>query len=634
MNKQLLSKTGLILAIVLFVSFIIVVNNNLRSARVDLTQDQLYTLSDGTLNILSELQAPLTLRLYYSEEVAQALPSLKSYAQRVQELLQEYERASGGMVKLRIINPKPYSDHENRAEQYGLQSIPIEGEQDPLYFGLAGTNQLDGLELIKFFQPEKEDTLEYDLTRLVYQLSDAERKSIGVISSLPIDGEEYDPLKGEVISDEGNQPWPIMRQLRMMFDVATLPADIRRIPSSLDVLMVVHPKDLSKGTLYAIEQFVLKGGKLISFVDPYAEVDVPKKDPDNPMAALTAVRSSNLPELFEAWGFERDNKDVVADRKAARKVDFGNGEPIDYVLWLGLDESNFSQEDPITQRLRRINLASAGHFRQLDGASTTFTPLISSADEAMLVDKRVVQFRNDPVALLTKYQAGTISYPMAVRVTGDVQSVFPDGAPDNMGKMQKMPDHLDASAQPIDVIAIADVDMLDDRFWVQTQDFFGEDLAFNTSNNLDFIFNAVEDLTGTDGLISVRSRSGFSRPFTLVDQIERDAERRYRAKERELERRLQETEQQIARMQVERTGSGEMILTPEQQKEINEARLLADRTELELREVKGNLRRDIDVLETTVKFVNIGAVPILVAILAVITGWLRVRKRSKGRVKV
>ena len=634
MNKQLLSKTGLILAIVLFVSFIIVVNNNLRSARVDLTQDQLYTLSDGTLNILSELQAPLTLRLYYSEEVAQALPSLKSYAQRVQELLQEYERASGGMVKLRIINPKPYSDHENRAEQYGLQSIPIEGEQDPLYFGLAGTNQLDGLELIKFFQPEKEDTLEYDLTRLVYQLSDAERKSIGVISSLPIDGEEYDPLKGEVISDEGNQPWPIMRQLRMMFDVATLPADIRRIPSSLDVLMVVHPKDLSKGTLYAIEQFVLKGGKLISFVDPYAEVDVPKKDPDNPMAALTAVRSSNLPELFEAWGFERDNKDVVADRKAARKVDFGNGEPIDYVLWLGLDESNFSQEDPITQRLRRINLASAGHFRQLDGASTTFTPLISSADEAMLVDKRVVQFRNDPVALLTKYQAGTISYPMAVRVTGDVQSVFPDGAPDNMGKMQKMPDHLDASAKPIDVIAIADVDMLDDRFWVQTQDFFGEDLAFNTSNNLDFIFNAVEDLTGTDGLISVRSRSGFSRPFTLVDQIERDAERRYRAKERELERRLQETEQQIARMQVERTGSGEMILTPEQQKEINEARLLADRTELELREVKGNLRRDIDVLETTVKFVNIGAVPILVAILAVITGWLRVRKRSKGRVKV
>ncbi|MDX1573403.1 MAG: Gldg family protein [Methylophaga sp.] len=634
MNKQLLSTTGLILAIILFVSFIIVVNGNLRSARVDLTQDNLYTLSDGTLNILSELKEPLTLRLYYSEQVAQALPSLKSYAQRVQELLQEYERASGGMIKLKIIDPKPYTNHEHRADQYGLQSIPIEGEEDPLYLGLAGTNQLDGVELIKFFQPEKEDTLEYDLTRLVYQLSDVERKNLGVLSSLPIDGEQYDPLKGEVQSDDGNKPWPIMRQLRMMFDVSTLPADIRRIPSSIDVLMVVHPKDLSEATLYAIEQYVLGGGKLISFVDPFAEVDVPKKDPDNPMAAMTAVRSSNMPELFSAWGFERDSKDVVADRKAARKVDFGSGEPIDYVLWLGLDEGNLNKDQRITERLRRINMATAGHFIKLDGATTELTPLISSSEESMLVDKRVVQFRNDPVALLTKYQPGTISYPLAVRVTGDVKSVFPDGAPDNRGVLQKMPDHLDASKQPIDVIAVADVDMLDDRFWVQVQDFYGEDLAFNTSNNLDFIFNSVEELTGTEGLISVRSRSGFSRPFTLVDEIEREAERRYRAKERELERRLKETEQKIARMQVERTGSGEVILTAEQQKEINEARLLADRTELELREVKGNLRRDIDALETTVKFVNIGLVPILVAILAVITGWLRVRKRSKGRLKV
>ncbi|MEX0615385.1 MAG: Gldg family protein, partial [Methylophaga sp.] len=422
MNKQLLSTTGLILAIILFVSFIIVVNGNLRSARVDLTQDNIYTLSDGTLNILSELQEPLTLRLYYSEQVAQALPSLKSYAQRVQELLQEYERASGGMIKLKIIDPKPYSNHEHRAEQYGLQSIPIEGEEDPLFFGLAGTNQLDGVELVKFFQPEKEDTLEYDLTRLVYQLSDVERKNLGVLSSLPIDGEQYDPLKGEVQSDEGNEPWPIMRQLRMMFNVSSLPADIRRIPSSIDVLMVVHPKQLTEATLYAIEQYVLKGGKLISFVDPFAEVDVPEKDPDNPMAAMTAVRSSNMPELFAAWGFERDNKDVVADRKAARKVDFGSGEPIDYVLWLGLDESNLNKDQSITERLRRINLATAGHFKQLDGATTTMTPLISSSEESMLVDKRVVQFRNDPVALLTKYQAGTISYPLAVRVTGDVQS--------------------------------------------------------------------------------------------------------------------------------------------------------------------------------------------------------------------
>ncbi|WP_292754853.1 GldG family protein, partial [Methylophaga sp. UBA4502] len=298
MNKQLLSKTGLILAVILFIAFIIVVNGNFKSARVDLTEDKLYTLSEGTLNILSSLQQPITLRFYYSEQVAQALPSLKAYAQRVQELLMEYQRASDGMIQVKIINPKPFTDHEQRAKQYGLQSIPIEGEPDPLFFGVAGTNILDGLERIRFFQPEMEDVLEYDLTRMVYQLSDVERKNVAVMSSLPIDGEDYDPLKGQLDTEGGAKPWAVMGKLREMFNVSVLPEDIRRIPSSVDLLMVVHPKELPEQTLYAIDQYVLQGGKLITFVDPYAEVDVPEKDPDNPMAAMVANRSSNMPELL------------------------------------------------------------------------------------------------------------------------------------------------------------------------------------------------------------------------------------------------------------------------------------------------------------------------------------------------
>lgn len=632
MKKQLLSTTGLLLAVVLFIAFIIVVNGNLSSARVDLTEDRLYTLSDGTLNILESLEKPITLRLYYSERSAQALPTLKSYAQRVQELLREYERAADGMIRLRIIDPQPFTDDEQRAKQYGLQSVPIDGETDPLFLGLAGTNMLDGLELIKFFQPEKEDTLEYDLTRLVYQLSDVQRKNVGVLSSLPIDGEQYDPLKGEV-EEGGSQPWPLMEQLRKMFSVSVLPTEIRRIPSSLDVLMVVHPKELSQATLYAIDQYVLKGGKLITFVDAFAEVDVPPRDPDNPMAAMSANRASNMPELFTAWGFERDAKDVVADRATARKVDFGarsGNKPIDYVLWLGLSEKHLNQQDPITERLRRINVATAGYFKHSEEASTTFTPLISSSGGAMLVDRRVVQFRNDPVALLTRFEAGTLSYPLAVRVQGEVETAFPEGPKEG----SKMPDHLDKAAQPIDVIAVADVDMLDARFWVQTTDFYGEEIPFYTSNNLDFVHNSIENLTGTEGLISVRSRSGFSRPFTLVENIQRDAERKYRAKERELEQKLQETEQAIARMQVQGDSTDESLLTPEQQKEINESRLLAERTRVELRDVQANLRQSLDSLDLAVKFINIGVVPIIVAILALITGWLRIRKRSKGRFKV
>lgn len=633
MKKQLLSTTGLLLAIVLFISFNIVVNGNFKSARVDLTEDNLYTLSEGSQNVLESINEPVTLRFYYSEQVAQALPSLKAYAQRVQELLQEYQRASNGMIRLFVMSPEPFSDDEQRAQQYGLQSVPIEGEPDPMYFGLAGTNRLDGVETIPFFQPEKEDTLEYDLTKLIYKLSTDERKTIGVISALEVDGEQYDPLKGEVAAG-GAEPWTMMAELREMFTVTMLPKDIRRIPSSIDVLVVVHPKDFEDSTLYAIDQYVLGGGKLVSYVDPYAELDEPEKDPDNPMAAMLASRSSNMEQLFQAWGIERSAADVVADRKTATKVDFGartDHQPIDYVLWQGLDEENFNADEQITAALRKINVATPGYFKILEEKTTDVTPLLSSSNEAMLVDKRVVQFRNDPVALLTKYQPGTLSYPLAVRVQGEANSAFPDGAKTKTGEVKKMSGHLDKAKQPIDVVAIADVDMLDDRFWVQTQDFYGEQLAFTTSNNIDFLINAVEDMTGSQGLISVRSRAGFSRPFHRVIALQRDAEKRFRTKERELQQKLKETQQRIARMQVQRSGSGEQILTPEQQKEIAEFRLTANKTEQELRSVQANLRKDIDKLDTQLKFFNIGLVPFVVALLAVFTGWMRIRKRTKGR---
>lgn len=634
MNKQLLSTAGLILAVTLFLSFNIVTNSNLKSARIDLTEDNLYTLSDGTLNIIDSLQSPITLRFYYSDQVAQELPSLKSYAQRVQELLEEYQRESGDMIELIVINPKPFSDNEQRAKQYGLQGVPIEGEPDPLYFGLAGSNLLDGVESISFFQPEKEDVLEYDLTKLIYKLSSADRKSVAVMSPLEIDGENFDPLKGEVASSDGVKPWAFMAQLRQMFHVSVLPQDIRRIPSSIDVLIVIHPKEFSEATLYAIDQYVLAGGKLISFVDPYAESDIPEKDPDNPMAAMVYSRSSNMPELFKTWGFERASADVVADRKTAIKVDFGaqtNNQPIDYVLWQAIPADQLNSEQAITSQLKKVELATTGYFKEIEGATTQITALISSSNEAMLVDKRVVQFRNNPMALLTKYQAGTLSYPIVIRVNGAVKSSYPDGVAGDDGSLKKSSRHLNESKQDIDVIAIADVDMLQDRFWVQLQDFYGQQIAYNTSNNIDFLINAIDDMTGSNGLISVRSRSGFSRPFDRVLALQREAEKRYRTQERELQKTLTETKQRIARMQVERSGSGDSLYNQQQEKEIADFRVVVNKTQQKLREVQGNLRKDIDELDTTLKFFNIGLVPILIALLAVVSGWMRIRKRTKGR---
>jgi len=634
MNKQLLSTTGLVLAVILFLSFNIVTNDNMKSARVDLTEDKLYTLSDGTLNILESLNEPLTLRFYYSELAGQDLPSIKSYAQRVQELLEEYQRASNGMIRLIVINPTRFSDNEQRAKQYGLQGVPLEGGTDPLFFGLAGGNLLDGRETISFFQPEKEDVLEYDITKLIYKLSSVERKSVAVMSSLEVDGKQYDHAKGEAPADGDAKPWAVMAELRQLFNVSVLPLKVKRIPSSIDVLMVIHPKEFSDSALYAIEQYVLRGGKLITFVDPYSESDIPEKDPDNPMSAMLKSRSSNMPTLFRAWGFERHGADVVADRKTAIKVDFGartNNQPIDYVLWQSIPDDQLNKEQMITQQLKKVEMATVGRFVTLDNANTTVTPLISSSNEAMLVDKRVVQFRNDPMALLTKYQPGTLSYDLAVRVNGKVKSVFPDGVADDSGQKRKISGHLNESKQDIDVIAIADVDMLQDRFWVQLQEFYGETIAYSTSNNIDFLINSIDQMSGANGLIGVRSRAGFSRPFDRVLDLQRDAEKRYRTKERELQKILKETEQRIARMQVERSGSDDHILSPEQQQEIAELQTMKNKTEQQLREVQGNLRQDIDKLDTQLKFFNIGLVPLLVALVAIITGWLRVRKRTHGR---
>ena len=634
MNKQLLSTTGLLLAVILFISFNIVSNGNFKSSRIDLTEDNLYTLSEGSLNIIESLQDEITLRLYYSEQVAQELPSLKSYAQRVQELLDEYQRASDGKIRLLIINPEPYSDDEQRAERYGLQAVPINGENDPLYFGLAGNNLLDGVETISFFQPEKEDVLEYDLTKLIYKLSSSNRKSVAVMSSLEVNGEDYDPLKGDIMSDDGPKPWAFMAELRQLFNVSVLPLDIKRIPSSIDVLMVIHPKEFEDNTLYAIDQYVLRGGKLISFVDPYSESDIPEKDPENPMAAMVYSRSSNMPDLFKAWGFERAPADVVADRKTAIKVDFGartGNKPIDYVLWQGIPSDQLNSDQSITNQLKKVEVATTGRFIHLDNATTTITPLISSSNEAMLVDKRVVQFRNDPMALLTKYMPGTLSYPIAVRVTGAVKSAFPNGVKNDAGIAVKPKNHLDESREDIDIIAIADVDMLQDRFWVQLQDFYGEQIAFSTSNNIDFLINAIDEMSGNNGLIGVRSRAGFSRPFDRVLALQREAEKNYRTQERALQKTLEETKQLIARMQIERSGSSSELMNPEQEKEIAELKIKSNKTQQQLREVQGNLRKDIDSLDTKLKFFNIGLVPLIVILLAIVSGWLRVRKRTLGR---
>jgi len=359
MNRKLLTGSGLIMAAVLFGAFNMMSNAAFSSARFDLTEHQLYTLSDGTKHILKNLTEPITLRFYLSQKLATGLPGIKSYATRVQEMLEEYAQVAGGQLYLQVMDPEPFSEEEDRAVAYGLQGIPLDNGSSQFYFGLAGTSSTDELEVIPFFQPEREEFLEYDLTKMIYTLANPKKKVLGLISSLPIDGGgamPFMPQRG------GSQPWLILSHIEQMFEVKKIEPTAVVIPEEISVLMIVHPKSLSEATLYAIDQFILGGGHAMIFVDPLAESDSGGGNPMNPMGG-PGPRDSDMPKLFEAWGLELVKGQVLADLPLAKKVQFQQQarlQVVDYPVWIDFRQENFSEKDIVTAQVPSITVATAG----------------------------------------------------------------------------------------------------------------------------------------------------------------------------------------------------------------------------------------------------------------------------------
>ncbi|MEK8017572.1 MAG: GldG family protein, partial [Candidatus Parabeggiatoa sp.] len=299
MNQKMLTTTGLLIAIILFLAINIVSDVAFKSARLDLTENQLYTLSEGSKNILKALEEPITLRFFISQKVATRLPGISSYTVRVRELLEEYQRTAGDKLKLKLIDPEPFSEEEDQAEGYGLQGIPVDDSNTTFYFGLAGTNSTDDEEVIPFFSPNRTEFLEYDLTKLIHQLDKPKQKVVGIMSTLPVQGNTASPFQ-----QNAAKPWMIVDHIRQLFEVRTVETNVEKIPDNIDMLMLIHPKDFSEATLYALDQFVLSGGRMIVFADPYSEVYEPPSDPKNPFAAMQAPRNSELSKLFDAWGLE------------------------------------------------------------------------------------------------------------------------------------------------------------------------------------------------------------------------------------------------------------------------------------------------------------------------------------------
>lgn len=588
--------------------------------RIDLTEGKLYTLSEGSRNIVGHLDEPVTLTFYYSERLARDVPALRNYARRVLEMLREYERAGNGNIVLHIVHPEVFSEEEDAAAAAGLQGIP-NGQGELIYLGLAGQRG-EKAEAIPFFNPQKENVLEYDISQLVYRLGRPAPVTIGVISGLPV---------FRSMDFKTNRPrpaWLITDQVQKLFDIRRqIDPEVDKIDDDLNLLLVIHPNMLPEKTLFAIDQFVMRGGKLLVFVDPLAEQD----DSDAALVAGFTDRSSSLDELFAAWGVDYDPKKVVLDLGYAHNIPVEqNGREVPHVGVLGLEGNAINREQNVIAELENINIASAGALAQRAGSSTQFTPLLSSSERTQLMDAEAYSMTGRHDELLRKMQPGNQRYHFAALVSGPVKSAFPNGKPATSGYADPV---LAESRQPLQMIVVADTDVLSDRMWVERQDFFGQVMATPFAANGDMLVNMIDALGGSADLISLRSRGTYQRPFTRVDELEKAASSRLREQEDALTRALSETEKKITALSQPAPGadqSVELELTPEVKAEI--ARFQQEKLAIRknLREVQRQLNSDVERLGTVLKLVNITAVPAVLTVIALLLSLLRARRARRG----
>ncbi|MGH8237318.1 MAG: GldG family protein [Steroidobacteraceae bacterium] len=618
---------ALVALAVLFIGVTILITFVLRGARIDLTESNLYSIAPGTQRIVSSLKEPINLYFFFSQEASAESPQLRAYAQRVRELLEEMAERSKGKLRLAVVDPKPFSEDEDRAAEFGLQAVPMGARNDSLYFGLAGTNSTDGREVIGFFQPDKEEFLEYDVASLIHRLGNPKQPTVGLISALPVDA-QFDQFSGRM-----NPGWASIAQLHEQLQVRTLATDIAAIDADVNVLMVIHPKDLPAKTLYAIDQFVMRGGKLIAFVDPQSEND-PAGQQGGPMSMVP--RSSSLGPLLDAWGVVFDPGKVLGDRGLGLTVSLQQGQPpAQHIAIVGLNRDSVNTKDVVTATLDSINVMSAGVLKKKDGATVQFEPLLQSSADSELLPVMRLAFLPDSQSLLEDFKPSGERYVVAARVHGKLKSAYPNGAPAAEGaEAEQAPDkseHKSESAGDADLIVVADTDMLADPLWVRTQNVFGQHFAMAWANNGDFLANAVDNLAGSGDLISIRGRQSFFRPFTKVDELRRHADEQLRAKEKELDNELKDTEKKLSELEAGRSTAGSLVLSPEQEAELSRFQQERVRIRKDLRDVRRSLDVEIEGLGTRLKVLNIALMPALLAIGAIVLAITRRRRLRAGR---
>jgi ABC-type uncharacterized transport system involved in gliding motility auxiliary subunit len=583
-------------------------------ARVDLTDGKLYTLSDGTKKVLRTLQSPVKLKLYLSQGEGVPVP-LRSFAQRVEDLVREFKSVAGSNLVVERYNPRPDSEEEDAAQLDGIESQQlVSGEQ--FYLGIAVT-QLDRKQALGAITPQRERLLEYDLVRAIARVGSAQRPKIGLMAGLPVTGERFNPY-----TRQSSDPWVLASELKREYDVQEVPFSAKEIDKSINVLLLVHPRDMQPEQEYALDQFVLRGGKLIAFVDPYAYFD--QSQPQMP-GMPPQPSSSTLPTLFKAWGVQFDPGKVIAD------VVFGSGGGARYTpTVLSLNRTAFSRDDIVTGSIETLLYAFGGAFQVKPVEGLRVTELLKSSPNAMLVDNMNATKSGDEAT--RSFKPAGQAMPLALRLTGKFKTAFPEGLKQKDKPVAGTPAARESSAEN-SVILVADVDMLADGAAVDVQEVFGRRIVVPSNGNLAFALGMVEQFAAGDELISLRSRASSLRPLTVVRELEADAQKQYLGKIQALEDELQKTN---ARLQELMRGQGAagakgggQILSAEQQAELDRFRKRVAETRLELKEVRKNLRQDAEALVFFTKVVNIALMPLLVALAGLGVALLRRRRAAR-----
>ncbi len=620
MNKKLTGIIGLVIVAAIIGATNLILSN--LPLRLDLTGEKLYTLSQGSKAVLGKLENDVTLKFYFSSSSAEMPMQLKTYAQQVQNLLKEYERAGAGHLTLEAYDPKPDSDAEEWAQRYGVEPQNVNPFGQPVYFGLVAVCG-DREETLARLSPRTESTLEYDVTRLVTRVAWPERPVVGVMTSLQgVFGQQQNPMM-QMQRRQQPQGWAAFTELKKDYDVREIAPTAESIDDDMKALVVLHAKDLSEKTLFAIDQFVIRGGRLIACVDPFSVMDMlSSRQQQNPMMMQMGGQDgpSTLGKLFDAWGIGFDTTKIVADLGAATRLNAGNGRAEENPAFLSLDAANMDKKDLLVARLTQVMLPFAGSFSFAKKDGLTFEPLVSSsAKDACLVDRQSAQFGMG--AMRKELKPDGVQRTLAARLSGTFKTAFPKG-----------PDYVEGSTNAVpkvvaegkgSVVLFADSDFLADDFCVQVMNTIFGPIAQPVNDNLVLFSNVIEQYAGREELIGVRSRGPSNRPFVKVDELEAKAMAKWQAKQEAFEQELEQTQQRLMALQKQKTGNERLILSKEQQEEITKLRKAQADTRKQLKNVRKELTGDIDRLGLTLKVINICLIPLLVVLFGIFRGLLR-----------